>query len=70
MLAVAKPDLVNGHDVRVLQAGGRGGLGPKSLHQVGPGQRAGEEELHREVAVQAKLPGAIDHAHAAAGDFF
>ena len=52
----------------VPQPGGRLGLGLKAADQLGRGQVAGQDHLHRHRAIEALLPGLVDHAHAAAAD--
>jgi hypothetical protein len=69
MLPVMLADFVDGDDVRVLKAGGGFGLGAKTLHERIAGETAEQQHLHRDDSVQGKLPGAIDDAHATAGDF-
>jgi hypothetical protein len=44
------------------------GLGAKALHVRRGSELSGEDHLQGHRPVQANLPGAIDHAHAAAGD--
>ena len=71
LLPVVLADLVDGHDVRMLQMGDRLGFGPEPLHHLGLGQLpGGEHQLDGDDAVQAFLVGLIDNAHAAARDDF
>jgi len=64
-LAALFPDLVDGHDVRVVQTGGRLGLGAEALNVRRGGQLAGEDHFEGDQTVEAHLPGFEDHAHAA-----
>src|SRR5262249_25285285 len=61
-------DLVDRHDVRVVQLRRRLGLAAEALPLRLAGQLAVEDHLHRDGAVEADLAGLPDHAHAAAGD--
>src|SRR5437879_6985103 len=45
MLTLVLADLVNGHDVRMREAGCRFGFSFKALHQVRRGQRTGADQL-------------------------
>jgi hypothetical protein len=63
-------DLVNGHDVRVVQPGRRFRLQPKTLHLGGRGQLRRQDHLEGDDAVQADLPRPVNHAHPAARDLF
>ena len=63
-------DFVNGHNVRVVQPPGRFSLNVKALDQRRRGQLSGQNHLQRHRTIEAHLPGAIDHPHAAASDFF
>ena len=66
--ALVDAHLVDGDDVRMVQTRRRNGLGAEPLDQVRTGARPEGHHLDRDHAVQAALPGAIDHAHAAAAD--
>ena len=68
MLAVVLADLVDGHDVRVVEVGRRLRLGAEALHVGRRRQLAGQDHLEGDDAVQAHLPRLVDDAHAAAGD--
>ena len=70
LLALMDADFVNGHDVRMLQAGRRRSFRAKPLHELRAGERTEEQHLHRDDAVQAYLPRPIDNAHPASRDFF
>ena len=54
----------------MLQPRRRLGLRLKAGQLVGRSQRPAEDHLHRHVALQARLPGAIDDAHPAAAQLF
>ena len=62
-------DLVNGNDVGVTKFGGGGGFGLEAADAGFIGELPGEDEFNSDDAVEADLAGAVDHAHAAAGDF-
>src|SRR6185503_14689336 len=70
VLPSRKADFVNGHNVRVLETGGSGGLGAKTLDEILACERPSQKHFHGDNAAQAHLPRAIDHAHPAAGDLF
>ena len=59
-------DLVDLHDVRVLQTGDRLGLGVEPGQLLRPGVCAGQHHLQGDDAVQLRLPRLVDDAHAAA----
>ena len=68
LLAFVFANFVNRHDVGMLQSGRRLGFGAEALHVCGAGQLAGKDHFDGNGAVEADLPGFINHAHAAAGD--
>ena len=68
MLALVLADLVDRHDPRMVEVGGRLGLGVEALDVGVVGELAGEDHLERDGAVEAHLPGLEDDAHAAAGE--
>src|SRR5580765_5867657 len=70
MLAVVDADVVNGHDVRMLEKSGRRNLAPKPLDDLLARERSGQNHLHRDDPPEAGLPRAINHTHSAAGYFF
>ncbi len=70
MLAIVRADLVDGHDVRVVEVGGGLGLGAEALHFRLGSETAGKDHLEGDDAVEADLPRLEDDAHAAAGDLF
>ena len=69
-VAVTDADVVNGHDVGVVEAGGGLGLGPEALEVFGRRQRPGQQHFQGDDAVEALLPRLENDAHAAAGDLF
>src|SRR5260370_30808534 len=69
LLAVMLAYLVNGHDIRMLQAGRCFRLRPKPLHEIVTRKLAKEQHLNRDDAVQTHLARPIDNAHATDGDF-
>ena len=64
--AVGLADVVDLHDVGVLQAGDGLRLGQEAGGGLGAGMGAGQDHLQGAGAVQADLPGLVDDAHAAA----
>ena len=68
MLAFVLANLEDRHDPRMVQVGGRLGLGMESLDVVVVGKLAGQDHLERDGAIEAHLPGPEHDAHAAAGD--
>jgi hypothetical protein len=64
--AVVRADLVHLHDVGVLEAGHCLRLGPETGQLLLPRVRAGQNHLRGHGAVQGRLPGLVDDAHAAA----
>ena len=68
-LALMLTNFVNGDDVRMVEAGGGFRFAHESLHLGLAGEQAGQQHLERDGTVEADLPGAIDNAHAAAGEF-
>ena len=65
-LAVVLADLVDLHDVGVLQAGRRLGLTPEAGQLLGVGLVAGSQQLQGHDPIQGHLPGLVDHTHSAA----
>ena len=59
-------DLVDLHDVRVLQLGHRLRLGAEAGQLLRAGVVARQDHLQGDDPVQLHLPGLVDHAHAAA----
>ena len=70
VLAFVDAHFVNRDDVRMLQNGGGGGLGPETLHEFLARQRSGQDHLHRDDAPETPLPRLINDAHAAARNLF
>src|SRR5262249_36997497 len=70
MLVVMFADFVNGNDVRMIEPRRSFSFRVKTLDQRGRGQLTSQNHLERDGPIQAHLPGAIDYAHATAGDFF
>src|SRR5262245_34494225 len=64
--AVALADLVDLDDVRMLELGDGFGLATEAAALLGAGVGAGCYHLEGDQAIQADLPGLVDHAHAAA----
>ena len=67
-MAFVLADLVNLHDVRVLQPGDRLTLGAEAGQFLGPGVLPGQDHLERDQTFERNLPGLVDDSHAAAGD--
>ena len=65
-----RADLVDRHDVGMLQARRTLRLAGEARDEVGRGPRSGREQLQRHIAVERTLAGAIDHAHAALTELF
>jgi hypothetical protein len=61
-------DLVNGHDVGVIELGRVLGLGAEARDLLGRRQVAGENHLQRDHAVEPDVPRLEHHAHSSAGD--
>lgn len=53
----------------MVQGRGCVGFALEHAERLRPGQFPGEDHLQGDLAVQAQLPGAIDHPHAPARDF-
>ncbi len=64
--AVLLADLVDLHDVGMLQAGHRLGLGLEAGQGVGAGVVGGEHHFEGDHTAQAGVAGLVDDAHAAA----
>ena len=54
--------------LRMIEVGGGLGFGAEALHVGRRSQLARQDHLQGDDAIQADLPGLVDHAHAAAGD--
>ncbi len=70
MLAVVDAHVVNGDDVRVLEERRGRDLAPEPLNDLLARELPGQNHLHRDNALELKMPRAIDHAHPAAGNLF
>jgi hypothetical protein len=68
MLVLVPADLVEGHDVGMVETGGDLGLGLEALDVGGGSELAGQDHLEGDETVEAHLPRLVDNAHAAAGD--
>ena len=68
-MAVVFADLEDLHDVRMLQAGDRLGLGAEAGHVPFAGVFTGQDHLQGHEAVELALPGLVDDAHTAAAQF-
>src|SRR3954449_4805764 len=62
-------DIVNLHNVGMLQAGQLGSFGAQARQVLRLGVVAGQNHLERHGALETELPGSIDDPHAAAADF-
>ena len=63
--AVVRADVVNREDVRVRERGNRAGLALEPRERVGIAGKIRRDRLHRDVAAQARIAGAIHLAHPA-----
>jgi hypothetical protein len=63
-------DVVDLHDVRVLQGRPGSGLAQKPLALARAGQGAGAQQLQRHRPAEPPVPRPVHDAHAAAADFF
>jgi hypothetical protein len=70
VLAGVFADLVDRHDVRVIQPGGRLRLQLEAADGARRGQALAQDHLQGHGAVQRHLAGPEDDAHTAAGDLF
>ena len=67
--ALMLTDLVNGNDIRVIEARRRLDLVVKAVQFARRRKLAGQDHLEGDRPIQADLAGLVDDAHAAAGDF-
>ena len=70
MLVVMDAYVVNGDDVRMLEESRSRDLPPEPLNHLLARELPGQNHFQRHDAPKASLPGAIDHAHPAAGNLF
>ena len=70
VLPFPKSDLVNSHDIRMLQTGRGRGLSAKPLYSLRARQLPEQQHFESDEPVQAHLSGLIHHAHATPRDFF
>ena len=68
VLAVVFADLVDGHNVRMLQTRNGLGFGLKAFDFGGSGQQARLDHLQRHRSVQADLARLVHHPHAATSE--
>ena len=61
-------EIVDGHDVRMLDPGGRRRLDPEALEVAVVPRELRRDELHRPREIERHVDRAVDHAHAAARD--
>jgi hypothetical protein len=69
MLTLMFADLVDGHDMRMIQICSGLGLHAEALDVRRRCQLSGENHLQGDNAIKTDLLGHVDHAHAATGDF-
>ncbi len=69
-MALVLAHLVDRHDVRVVQGGGRLGLGAEAGDVDRGRQNAFEDHLQRHDSVEARLPRLVHDSHAAPCDLF
>jgi hypothetical protein len=70
MLAVVDTYVMDGHDVRMLEKSGRGNLAPEPLDDLLAREWTCQNHFQRHNAPETGLARAINHAHAATGNFF
>ena len=68
MMAVVLADLVDRHDLRMIEVRGRLGFKAKPLEVVGCRESTGADHLECQHAIQADLPRLVDDAHPSLGD--
>src|SRR5215831_682442 len=59
--------LINRHDIRMPQTGGRVRLSPKPIDAFGARITAQEQHLHRYCSAEAQLFGSVDYTHPTVG---
>ena len=57
-------DVVDLHDIGMMQPGDRFRLAPETVQVLRPGLEAGTDHLQGDQTVQLVLPGLVDHPHA------
>jgi hypothetical protein len=62
-------DLEYLNNVRMLETGGGGRLGPETGQLIGPGVRGPEDDLQGDRSIEGDLPGPVDDTHPAATEF-
>ncbi len=67
-IAAGLAEVVDGDDVRVVEAGQGLGLAGEALGEGGVGAALGGEELEGDEAAEGFLAGLVNHAHAAAAE--
>src|SRR4030095_894144 len=68
-LSLMLADLMNRNDVRMAQARGRLCFAIKTLEKRRVSKRTREQRLYGHRSIETQLSRAINHAHAASGDF-
>ena len=68
LLAVVLADVVDRADVRVVERRGDARLAAEAVERFGVGGEIGGQELQRDLAAEADVLGAVDHAHAAGAE--
>ena len=69
-MSVVFPYLMDAHDVWVLEAADRLGLGPEPLFEVVAGEGTAEQHLERDGSIQSYLSSEINDSHSPTGDLF
>src|SRR5262249_47424697 len=70
VLAFNLTDIIDRHNVRVIELGRRFGLGSEALDLNLTGKLAGENHLQSDNTIEAYLAGAVNNAHSALRNFF
>src|SRR5207302_10482866 len=68
--AVLLPDIVDGADIGVVEAGGAAGLALETGKRIGIADQVVREEFEGDEAVETRILGLVDHAHSAYAQFF
>ena len=69
LLALVLADLVDRHDVGMVEIGGRLGLGAEALDVARRGERAAEDHLESDDPIERRLPGLVDDCPCRRGRF-